>query len=123
MIFTAATATQRVCTIYATSLNTLTPTGWAVASGTQNVIIYCICTTDNVAVGPAIWIVNNALVTRTTADGSDNPYYRDNVPSPLIIPSFTDTHVVACTSVGTTIANTITLTLLGMLILTVSSTN
>ena len=116
MIFIAATIQRRVCTIYTTSLNTLTPTGWAVASGTQNVIIYCICTIDNVAVGPAIWFVNYALVTRTTADGSDNPYYRDNVPSPLIIPSFTDTHVGAyyCTSEGTTTADTITLTLLGM---------
>ena len=42
---------------------------------------------DYVAVGPAIWFFNNATVTATQANGS-NPYYRDNVPSPLIIPLF-----------------------------------
>ena len=41
----------------------------------------------NVAVGPATWFINNTEVTRTQASGS-NPYLRDNVPAPLIIPSF-----------------------------------
>ena len=40
--------------------------------------------------GPTIWFIDGTVVT-TTASG-DNPYYRNNVPSPLIIPSFTDTH-------------------------------
>ena len=56
-------------------------------SGTQNVILYCICTrNDNnnrpIAVGPTTWFINGTAVTRTTASG-DNPYYRDNVPSPF----------------------------------------
>ena len=42
---------------------------------------------DNVAVGPAIWFFNDTQVTDTQANGS-NPYYRNNVPSPLIIPLF-----------------------------------
>ena len=41
--------------------------------------------------GPATWFIDGTQVTRTTASG-DNPYYRDNVPSPLIIPLFTATH-------------------------------
>ena len=40
--------------------------------------------------GPAIWFIDGTAVT-TTASG-DNPYTRDNVPSPLIIPLFTATH-------------------------------
>ena len=64
-----------------------TPDG-AILSGTQNVTLYCICTNDNIAVGPTIWFFNGVQVPRTTADGSGNPYYRNNVPSPLIIPSF-----------------------------------
>ena len=61
-----------------------------IPSGTQNVILYCICIRNNVAVGPTIWFINDTTVT-TTASG-DNPYYRDNAPSPLIIPLFTATH-------------------------------
>ena len=61
-----------------------------ISSGTQNVILYCICRRSNVAVGPTTWFINNSELTRTTADGN-NPYYRNNVPSPLIIPSFTAT--------------------------------
>ena len=62
-----------------------------IPSGTQNVIFYCICTRDDVAVGPATWSFGSTAVT-TTASGN-NPYSRDNVPAPLIIPSFTATHV------------------------------
>ena len=51
-------------------------------------ILYCVCMIDNVAVGPAFWFFNGALVTLTQNDRSGNPYLRDNVPSPLIIPSF-----------------------------------
>ena len=47
---------------------------------------------NNVAVGPTTWFINGTTVTLTTADGSGNPYYRDNVPSPLIIPLFTATY-------------------------------
>ena len=63
-----------------------------ISSGTQNVILYCICRRNNVAVGPTTWFINGTEITRTTADGSGNPYYRNNVPSPLIIPLFTATH-------------------------------
>ena len=60
-------------------------------SGTQNVILYCICRRgDNVAAGPTYWFIDGTRVTLTTANG-DNPYSRNNVPSPLIIPSFTGT--------------------------------
>ena len=58
-----------------------------IPSGTQNVILYCICRRNNAAVGPATWFIDGVRVTRTTANG-DNPYYRDHVPSPLIIPLF-----------------------------------
>ena len=63
-----------------------------IPSGTQNVILYCICRRNGVAVGPATWFINNTEVTRTQASGN-NLYYRDNVPAPLIIPSFTATRV------------------------------
>ena len=60
-------------------------------SGTQNVILYCICRRTNAAVGPTYWFIDGTRVTNTTADG-DNPYSRNtNVPAPLIIPSFTIT--------------------------------
>ena len=59
-------------------------------NGTQNVILYCICRRNNVAVGPTYWFINDTRVTRTTADG-DNPYSRNNMPAPLIISSFTST--------------------------------
>ena len=63
-----------------------------IPNGTQNVILYCICRrTNNVAVGPTTWFITDTAVARTKADGSGNPYYRDNVPSPLIIPAFTAT--------------------------------
>ena len=63
-----------------------------IPSGTQNVILYCICRRNNVAVGPTTWFINGTEVTRTTASGN-NPYSRNNVPAPLIIPSFTVDHV------------------------------
>ena len=71
---------------------------------------------DNVAVGPAIWFFNDTQVTDTQANGS-NPYYRDNVPSPLIIPLFAAGNVgtYRCESETSTsiIVDNITLTLLG----------
>ena len=79
--------TQRSCTIF-TSLPTLTAPGGVIANGTQNVTLYCICVEDNIAVGPTTWFFNGAEVTLTQDDGNSNPYSRNNVPSPLIIPSF-----------------------------------
>ena len=86
------------CTIVSTNLPGLTTAGGPVINGTENLIIYCICMrkseSDIVAVGPTIWSRDNGQVTLTTTDETDgNPYYRNTVPSPLIIPSFTATHV------------------------------
>ena len=41
-----------------------------IPSGTQNVILYCICRRGNVAIGPARWYINGTQVTRTQASGS-----------------------------------------------------
>ena len=82
----------RTCTIISTSLPTLTCPSGVITSGTQNVILYCICMTDNVTVGPTYWFFNGTRVTLTKDDGSGNPYSRDNVPSPLIIPLFVTGH-------------------------------
>ena len=95
-----------------------TPSG-VIASGTQNVILYCICMDDNVAVGPATWLLNGTLVTLTEDDGSGNPYARNNVPGPLIIPSFVTGTIgtYQCRSGFASVSSpddTITLTLLGM---------
>ena len=64
-----------------------------IPSGTQNVILYCICRRNNAAVGPTTWFINDTAVTLTANNGRGNPYYRNNVPSSLIIPSFTPTLV------------------------------
>ena len=110
MIFTDPYG-SRVCTIYSPSLTT---DGAVVhiPSGTQNVILYCICRMNNVAVGPTIWSINGTAVT-TTASG-DNPYTRNNVPSPLIIPLFTATHAgtYSCAGLAST-PNTIDLAISG----------
>ena len=58
-----------------------------ILNGTENVILYCVCTRNNVAVGPITWSFNGVGL-MTQASG-DNPYYRDNIPTPIIIPSFT----------------------------------
>ena len=91
-----------------------------ISSETQNVILYCICRRNNVAVGPTTWFINGTTVT-TTASG-DNPYYRNNVPSPLIIPTFNATHAgtYGCASLNnfgtdpTTPSVTIDLAIAGM---------
>ena len=88
-IYTGPTA-PRVCNIYSPNVTT-NGALMDIPSGTQNVILYCICRRTNVAVGPTTWYINGVQVTRTQASG-DNPYYRNNVPSPLIIPTFTATH-------------------------------
>ena len=90
LIFTAPSRFQRTCRIYSPSLTT---NGGMIEipSGTQNVILYCICTRDDIAAGPATWFFGSTAVT-TTVSG-DNPYSRDNVPAPLNIPSFNADHV------------------------------
>ena len=81
---------DRVCSIYSPSLTT-NGERIDIPSGTQNVILYCICMRNNVAVGGAVWSFGSTTVT-TIASGN-NPYTRDNVPAALIIPSFNADHV------------------------------
>ena len=119
-LYTApAENSQRTCTIISTSLPTVTTPSGVIASGTQNVTLYCICMEDNVAVGPTTWNFNGTDVTLTEDDGSGNPYSRNNVPGPLIIPSFvTGTigtyHCRSATASVPSSGDTITLTLAGM---------
>ena len=89
LIFTGPLG-DRVCTIYSPNVTT-NGAMMDIPSGIQNVILYCICRRNiNVAVGPTTWFIDGTVVTTTTANG-DNPYYRNNLPSPLIIPLFTAT--------------------------------
>ena len=119
-IFTVpADGSQRTCTIISTSLPTVTTPSGVIASGTQNVTLYCICMEDNVAVGPTDWLFNGTLVMLTEDDGSGNPYARNNVPGPLIIPSFVTGTIgtYRCRSATVSVpspGNTINLTLSGM---------
>ena len=94
-----------------------TPSG-VIANGTEDVILYCICMLDNVAVGPVLWFFNNTQVTATQFNGN-SPYYRNNVPGPLIIPLFVagNNGTYRCgsdTTIGSTSDNIITLTVSGM---------
>ena len=114
-----APSNDRSCNIISTSLPTVTTPGGVITNGTQNVILYCICTIANVAVGPTRWYFNSDQVTLTEDDGSGAPYSRDNVPSPLIIPSFVtgNNGTYRCESDGNilpTSDNMITLALLGI---------
>ena len=86
-----------------------------IPSGTQNIILYCICRKTNVAVGPGTWFINGTRVTDTTANGN-NPYSRDNVPAPLIIPSVTSTSAgtYGCGSLVNTPTVTIDFVISGM---------
>ena len=72
--------------------NPMAAAGGVIPRGTQNVILYCICTINNTAVGSTWWFFNGVSVNLTEDDGSGNPYFRDNVPSVLIIPSFVTPH-------------------------------
>ena len=113
-----APAIDRSCNIISTSLPTLTTPGGVITNGTQNVILYCVCVQDNVAVGPTTWFFNGVRVNRTEDDGSGAPYSRNNVPSPLIIPSFVTGNdgTYCCRSEGSFVIPTSddTITLLGM---------
>ena len=114
-----APAANRSCNIISTSLPTVTTPGGVITDGTQNVILYCICTINNIAVGPTFWYYNDVRVNLTEDDGSGAPYFRNNVPSPLIIPFFVTGNdgTYRCGSEGTVIStpdNAITLISLGM---------
>ena len=107
----------RTCNIISTSLPTLTTPSGVIANGTEDVILYCICVQNNVAVAPVLWFFNDTQVTDTQFNGN-SPYYRDNVPSPLIIPLFVagNDGTYRCGSditIESTSDNIITLTLSG----------
>ena len=89
MCIIAPTTNQRTCNIISTSLPTVTTPSGVIANGTEDVILYCICLTndDDIAVGPTRWFIDNTEVTDDLPNGN-NPYFRNNVPSPLIIPMF-----------------------------------
>ena len=114
LIFIAPSGNTRSCNIYSPSLTTDGGV-MSIPIGTQNVILYCICSRTNVAVGPARWLMGSTQVTPTTASGN-NPYTRNSgsVPAPLIISSFTASHVgtYTCTSDGTVDIATIELAVL-----------
>ena len=110
--FTVPRQSQRICNITSTNLPTVTAAGGVIANGTQNVILYCICREDNVAVGPTRWLFNDGAVTFTQANGN-NPYYRNSVPGPLFIPLFIMGYegTYRCESDRSTSDNSITLTI------------
>ena len=96
-MFTDVTEDRRSYTIYSTSLINMTVnngsiTSGAIVCGTPNVILYCICRIDDVAVGPVVWFKGDQRVP-TYQGGINNPYTRDSVPSPLIFTSFTASNV------------------------------
>ena len=90
MSIIAPTTNQRTCNIISTSLPTLTTPSGVIADGTEDVILYCIClTNDDIAVGPTRWFINSSSTPiPDTSPNGNNPYFRNNVPSPLIIPMF-----------------------------------
>ena len=107
----------RICNIISTSIPTLTTPSGMIANGTEDVILYCICVQDSVAVGPVLWFFNDTQITTTQANGN-SPYYRGNVPGPLIIPLFVSGNdgIYRCGSdinIESTSDNSITLTLPG----------
>ena len=115
-IFTAAFGSH-TCAIYSTSLASMTVTSGSITSGrivsgATNVILYCICRINDVAAGPVTWFVGNQMV--GSNGGSDNPYTRDNVPTPLIFLSFTTTEVGTYQCRSNTVTATIVLSLFGM---------
>jgi len=82
---------QPNCTIISTSLTTLTTDGGAIVNGTENVIIYCLCMGNNVAVAGARWFFPNGIQICTethSTTGPNDPYFRNNVPSVLVIRKF-----------------------------------
>ena len=114
-IFTAPSGDLRICNIDSPSITTDGGVMY-IANATQNVILYCLCWRNNVAVGPARWFIDGTPVTRTTASGNI-PYSRNNnVPAPLIIPLFTVTSAgtYGCASYTDVPSVTIDLAISGM---------
>ena len=79
------------CTIFSTSLSTLTTDGGVIFNGTQNVIIYCLCMKIDVIRPGVRWFFPDNTQVRTEtnlATGPNDPYFRNIVPTPLIIREF-----------------------------------
>ena len=80
------------CTIISTNIPTLTTAGGAsLLYGTQNVTIYCLSFRNNVISGTVQWFFPNGDPVRTQDHEQyqpGSPYYRNVIPSQLIIPSF-----------------------------------
>ena len=90
-MFTGANSVQTTCTIISTNLPTLTTDGGVIFNGTQNVIIYCLCMRNNVAVAGARWFFPNGTQVRTENHpytGPNDPYFRNIIPIPLVIRKF-----------------------------------
>ena len=106
MYIIAPVGSRRTCSIISTSLSTLTTPSGVIANGTEDVILYCICLLNNinVAAGPTRWFINGTTEVADTSPNGNNPYYRNNVPSPLIIPLFGASNVgtYRCESQATT---------------------
>ena len=91
LIFTDSATGNTRCSIISTNLPTLTADGGEIINGTQNVIIYCLCLRDNTAaVGGAIWFLSDGTAVRRDDNQvqTDSIYYRNVMPSQLIIPTF-----------------------------------
>ena len=78
------------CSIISTSLTILTTAGGAISSGTQNVIIYCVCMRNSEIIsGPIRWLYSNGdPVPVQKHSQPSNPYYRNIVPAQLVFPLF-----------------------------------
>lgn len=113
---------ERNCTIISTSLTNLTTDGGEVIDGARNVIIYCVCMMNNITTGGARWFFPNGTRIRIQSPQKPgSPYYINNIPTPLIFPSFVypyaGTYGCGFTKYFKTVAlhgDTIDLTLSGM---------
>jgi len=119
--FLDASRGQTTCDIISTNLTTLTTDGGVIFNGTQNVIIYYLCMRDNVAVGGARWFFPNRNQVRTETHWltrPNGPYYKNVIPTPLIIQKFVHPYIgtYGCghTRHFSTVSVTINLTLAGM---------
>ena len=67
----------------------MTTDGGVIIDGTQNVIMYCLCMRNNIVVGGARWFFPNGDRVRIQSPSRPgSPYFINNIPTPLIIPSF-----------------------------------
>ena len=115
---------ESTCSIISTNLPTLTTDGGTIINGTQNVTVYCLCMRGNAAIGGTRWYFPNGTLVRQDDNQVqiDSIYYRNTVPSQLIIPTFINPYTVTYSCIQfhnfdelSDRGDTITLNLLGML--------